>query len=208
MTDPKKFLLNSDYPLDKIVYMTSGTFVSNAVGGGSVTIPHGLGFMPLPYIQWSLNSDFSTCQEITERPGDLYPTVFPYIVSYESNATNIIINFFNGALAQTTYYYRIICFMPTDINADVTNIASLADDFILNTDYNYTKLFMSGINTSTTVTHNLGYVPQVMWWYESSADKILSPVNLGYPTTNTPYVTTTTVVFPNTNYHYRIYIDE
>lgn len=211
MANPRNFLLNSDYPIDKVIFVRSGSFYYTA-GSWSVDITHNLGFIPLPYVQWSLDADFSTVQETTEKPSGLNPYSFPHEMVYSADNTKITLIFYNQDLVATTYYYRIIAFMPSNINALIPEIAIDADKLTLDTDYNYTKLITSGINTTGEVTHNLGYTPQVLWWGER-ANKIETPMNYGassYFAGTTPSVTTTKVIFPDTTtykYHYRIYAD-
>lgn len=222
MTDARNFLLNSDYPLDKIVYMTSGS-ASTTFYSVDVTITHGLGFIPLPYIQWSFTSDFAVCYESLERTSDLYPPSFPYYTHIRANSTNIVFEFTKSDITgpQLTFYYRLICFSPHDVVADVSNIANLADNFILNTDYNYTKLYLNDTITTTTepqsVAHNLGYIPQVMCWVETAGSVSPLPYSFikanannnlpanGYGSLN---ITTSNMVFNKLGkYHYRLYLD-
>ena len=106
----KDFLVNSDYPLDKVVYTTTG-IATSATDFVDITIPHGLSFMPLPVVQWSLVSDFTTCYEVTERGSELIPPSFPYICTMQADSTNILLGFDElsfGVLP--TIYYRIFCF--------------------------------------------------------------------------------------------------
>lgn len=215
MVDARKFLLNTDYPMDEIVFKTSGQL---PVDGGSVNIPHTLGFVPLVILQFSYTPDFSICQESTERPSDLYPNNFPYIGMYTATSTNINVAISDFSFSGKTWYYRVLCFAPSDSTAKVA-APTTNDLFIINTDYNYSKLLSSGIaNENTTVYYNLGYEPQVMWWMEVDG-VIRTPNNYGFMYTQTdnatPELYTDRVYFPvslmsgtTKRFHYRIYIDE
>lgn len=209
MASPDNFLLNSDYPVDKIVYKISGSF--SATGGGGLgtlsQFNHNLGFRPLIIGTWSTDSNFSTSREggFFSFEGTDPDTIY---TQFYSNDTQISISTFNPTVPTVTIYYRIYGFMPSNINADAAFTASLADKFQLNTDYNYTKLYLSGITTAaatTTITHNLGYRPQVMAWLkDASIYGTEMIVDMGYIK-----VTTTTIVItaPSNDVHYMIYAD-
>lgn len=222
VANAKKMLICSSYPLDKVIYMTSGSATTSSYSV-TVTITHGLGFIPLPYIQWSLNSNFAVCYESLERTSDLYPPSFPYYSHLYATSTTVKFDFskvdFTGS--QVTIYYRLICFAPYGNTSDVTKISNLADNFVLNTDYNYTKLYTSGAITTTSepqsVAHSLGYVPQVMCWLEASSTITPLPYSIiyahasaglaanGYGRLN---ITTSNLVFNKAGkYHYRVYLD-
>lgn len=228
--DPRNFLLNTDYPLDKIIYMTSGSFTANVTFSGTYDISHSLGFAPLPIMQWSLTSDFEICYEISSS-GTVGWESYGLSARVLSDNTELRISYYNNTGGNKTIYYRIIGFMPSNINVDVDPTAIAADNFVFNTDYNYLKLYMSGImelNTtigvSTSVTHNLGYIPRVFCWEElgTTESPLIVPMGGGVEYKpikgegNGTIVTTTqlTAVSPTGGYyqaealHYRIYYDE
>lgn len=220
------FLLTSDYPLDKVVARFTGSLaLSGYFDSELVNIPHSLSFTPLPVVQWSLTSDFSTTYEAGSGPlpDDVTRFYFGIQLDTRANSTNVIIEAANFLTAGQTIYYRVFCFMPSDVNSDVTFTADTGDEFALNTDYNYTKLFASGkltLASNATYTHNLGYVPQVFGWLENGGT-IYTPftnMNVSKPTsTYTPAVlagikvTSTTIEFIGlssyTYGHFRVYID-
>lgn len=59
MADPKNFLLNSDYPIDKVIKVISGSFTANANVYTTINVPHNLPELPLIIPQWSTTPDFS-----------------------------------------------------------------------------------------------------------------------------------------------------
>ena len=59
--DPRDFLLNTDYEMDKIVYFKEGSLNS---GQTDVSIPHKLGFAPLIFGICAFNEDFSDARGI------------------------------------------------------------------------------------------------------------------------------------------------
>lgn len=225
MTDPRNFLLNTDYPLDKVIYRSTGSF---AIGAGfataSASISHGLSFTPLPVLQWSTSSDFSVVYEAGSGPApdDIISNIVGIAVDCTADSNSIDISASNFNTSAYTIYYRVFCFMPSDVNADVNSTQDEGDNFVLNTDQNYAKLFDSGkllLSSSTTVTHSLGYEPQVFMWIESAAGTIFTPFTALNNSSATSAdqqgykVTDTQIEFkelsPSYLYgHYRIYADE
>lgn len=210
----KNTLLNSDYPIDKIIGYSVG---SQTVSGSSfpdINVPHGFGFKPLFYIKWSTTPDFSISYEET---GISFNQVS--LNGYADN-TNIVLIPFNNTLSSVTFYYRIIYFMPSNIDVSNAQTQSSFDDFVINTDYNYTKIFSQGISSSSSVTidHNLGYYPQVEVWYERSDGRLIHLVdNYVSGSTERPQarVTTSQLILTNGGlvtsvvaWHYKIYLDE
>lgn len=220
MTDPRNFLLNSDYPLDKVVYLNNGSTVfDNAT---PIEIAHGLPFTPLVGGYWSFDADFSTTYEFYtgDFPSGNSDYIFAHEVDIESNATIITITMIDLIGDSKTFYYRLYAFQPDDYSADILPLASSGDNFVLNTDYNYMKLFNSdhftmGTDTSHTVDHNLGFMPVAMGWYSYFGSTI--PIIRAGDISNgilTVEVTTTSIVFSNPlgltidRVDFRLYADE
>ncbi len=210
VANANNFILNTDYPMDQIIYMTSGSYTQVGSGdvGTTISIPHGLSFRPLLIGSWSTLSDFSITKEMFMP---IYSDVDGTYVSIYSNDTNLLIHGFKNTTGNQTIYYRVFGFMPSNVNVDVNTTASNSDIFVFSTDYNYTKLLYSGIATAaatTTITHNLGYNPQVIAWAKDiSITYGTGVINQDYDSYIT--VTTTTVVIHSTakDVHYRIYAD-
>ena len=136
-------------------------------------------------------------------------------------------------------------FEPSDSHRKLPKTSQNARQFILNTDYNYLKLFKKGVENITihqtipqptadpiTITHNLGYRPQALFWvediYNNSSvvyqfDMTTLPSNIYddyYGTITTPKQCIETYpdkfiirpIIPQTGdthkLHYRIYYDE
>jgi hypothetical protein len=225
VTDARNFLVNSDFPLDKVIYRATGSFALGAYFSTvSVAVPHGLSFTPLPVIQWSTSSDFSVVYEAGSGPApeDIILNILGVAVTCTADGTNIDIDATNFKSTALTIYYRIFCFMPSNVNVDADSTQDTGDNFVLNTDQNYTKLFDSGVlslSTTTTVTHGLGYIPQVFMWIEDGSGIIYTPFTAlnnssvvsadqqGYK------ITDTQIEFKelSPSYalgHYRIYVDD
>lgn len=206
--DARDFLLNTDYEMDKIIYFTEGEIAAMQ----NKDIPHNLRFKPLVFGVCSFNSDYSDARTL---PFQYFTTDNTIAFTLDADGTNVKLGYGNYADNAPKMYYRIYAFEPSNSKAKIGPTFKYAKSFILNTDYNYCKLHSKGIvNGNTTITHNLGYIPQVLVWEEKSSG-LISPIE--YSILNDPYgvgpqnikVTDTTIVFTGYNkVHYRIYYDE
>lgn len=206
--DPRKFLLNTDYEMDKIIYFKDGNL---NVGDYNVQIPHGLGFTPLVFGVCSFNSDFSDPRSI---PYSYNTNSTSIAFNVQADSTNITIGYTNTSGTPAKIYYRLYAFEPSNSTATIAPTNTSAKTFVLNTDYNYCKLYKKGIsNGDSTIAHNLGYVPQVLAWEESGG--YIVPIDTSTPEdpiTNTPtYISVSTSNITTHGYgtvYYRIYYDE
>lgn len=223
----KEFLLSTDFPLDKVVFLTSGSYVvPSPVAGNKLTIPHGLPFIPLVSGSWDVTPSFSTNYDYYTGtiPSSNPATPFNLELDITADATNIYINPINVTGSPQTVYYRIFALEPSDSQANLPSTVASADSFILNTDYNYTKLYLDGVITGIgfpstfTVTHGLGYPPQVLAW-QTDPFNGLKPAEQASMVAGSP--NDTAVVVDNSNVtfligaasnvtriDYRIYIDD
>lgn len=211
--DPRKFLLNTDYEMDKIIYYKSSSITASQT---TQTFAHNLGFTPLVFGVCSTDQNFSTSHSVPYQ----YIAQSDYI-SFEAkaNGTNIVLTYYNFGAPSSTMYYRIYAFEPSNSAAKIAPTSGNASKFVLNTDYNYCKLLKKGIingSGTNTVAHNLGYIPQVLAWGENSG--YTAPIENSQPQDpvfNEPtYISVNnssiTVRNPGsyTKVHYRIYYDE
>ena len=175
---PTDFLLNTDYELDRIVYFKEGKFK------GSISFAHNLSFAPLVFGIWSTDKDFNSVNTFTILDSDPWPAYKP-ILSVQCTSTIEKINLKSGGNDNNVdLYYRIYAFESDNENKSTPLTSKNAKNFILNTDYNYCKLYKSGVFNSVPASfkHNLGYKPQVLAWYRYSAE-IMDPE----PATIYPY---------------------
>lgn len=167
MADPNNFLINTDYPLDMICFKTEGsTAVADGTFSGMFNVPHGLSFVPMPFLFWSNTSDFaisnvgSDSAYYASGAGQDYRAI--------ADSTNITILLSNASGSSKTLYYRIFCFVPSTISEDtiVTGNSDQSDNFLISTDYNYMKLLASDRLTPSipTYSHNLGDIPTAVCW--------------------------------------------
>lgn len=223
--DPDKarqMLICSDYPLDKIIYMSSGSMTIAPGGIPPVEyVPHNLPFRPLLVFSHSETSNF----DISRTNGILFYGVLDQsgITVDTTDNVNIRIIGYNLSSSSKTIYWRCYGFMPSTVNLDAPYTASIADDFVVNTDYNYMKLFdnqyIPAAAPGSTVygPHNLGYRPRALIWERSSAaESILFYGNATDDATSDKVLIEDNQLsfYKGTSpggaigYHYRIYIDD
>lgn len=212
--DPRDFLLNTDYEMDKIVLFKEGSFTQTK------DIPHDLGFIPLPFGVWSTDSDFNSTNTISgiDASGD-DPGYTPLLsVSLTAKSDKLVLKS-GGNTNNATIYYRIYAFEPSSSAQAVPATSSNANTFILNTDYNYAKLLAKGEFTSSgqEYQHNLGYLPQVLAWmqYTSGGEENIEFLSFGSEFTNIKLTVTNSKIKAGTlssvfvnKIHWRIYYDE
>jgi len=218
----RNFRFTSDYPMDMIIYLKSGSFaVAGYPDGGTVSFAHNLPATPLVNMVWSLSSTFDICYLSGSGPPPQDATRFtPFGVSADvsADATNISIAYNNSTDPAITIYYRIYGFEQSDGEDDYEFTASSGDPFVFNTDYNYTKLFEN--TTGSPIITTLNYLPQTELFSEDGSGNIGPPPTNGSNTLNQTgatsaigfLVTTSTVTLdtggaPET-LHSRIYLDE
>ena len=161
MAKPKDFLLNTDYEMDKIILVETGDFVSQK------DISHNLGFAPMPFGVWSTDPDFTTVNTLGVTDSESYPGYTPRLgVWCRADENKIRIDADGNGSESTKIYYRLFAFEPPDSTQTIPSTSTLANKFVLNTDYNYRKIMAIGTFTASNqeYVHNLGYIPQVMAW--------------------------------------------
>ena len=177
--DPRDFLLNTDYEMDKIIYFKETKVTPDQFG--DAIIPYSLGFAPLITGLWDRSENFNTPRSFSQT-SFLDPITYQPVtdtVSCSAGENGILLTMFSEQIAP--FYVRLIGFEPSNSHRKIGKTSQNANKFILNTDYNYLKLYKKGvedikINTSSgtvdpiTITHNLGYRPQALFWHEISDD--------------------------------------
>ncbi len=188
----KNFLLDTDYPLDMVVYLITGSISMTGSSAGTAVIHHELDFTPLCSGSWALTPDFSVQYEYdsgTFPSNNIGVSLFDQTLSLSTtlfgnsggaDSTNVNILWINNNSSPMTAYYRVYALGPPDVPVMAPYTASSGDKFILNTDYNYTKLYINSSqdlspgNTYTT-NHNLTYVPQLGLWTRRTSNGLVSP---------------------------------
>lgn len=227
-TDPRDFLLNTDYEQDKIVLYLEGSMQPGAIQD----LVHNLPFTPLIFGVCAYNEDFTDTKSVPFRDKVKYsgtPPVETSAVSFGvlayNNEPKLTLRYDNEDSSKTLYF-RLYAFEPSDSKAKAPITARHTKKFLLNTDYNYCKLFKKGIvdgNSDTVITHNLGYIPQVLAWLdggtllnyttpvtisslgESSGTYVPTGIEVTENTINFKYASNW---LPDCKIHYRVYYDE
>lgn len=160
MANPNDFLLNTDYMMDKIILLKTGSFV------GSLEIPHSFKNTPLPFGVWSTNSNFESSNTLGAVEYGGVGSEVELGVACRANDSKILLESHGNGNDSTTIYYRLYAFAQNNDNTNIGATSKWAKTFVLNTDYNYLKLYANGEfnENNLSYTHNLGYIPQVMAW--------------------------------------------
>lgn len=178
--DPRDFLINTDYEMDKIIYSKELTYTVSEQSDFS--IPHNLKTIPLIFGIWSINPDFTDSHSIGAYDDPWNLNMFCSAFGYDDHIGVELVPRMSGEVfVPTTFYIKIWAFEPKSkhdgmnivLNSQVPSTSKEAKIFILNTDYNYLKLLTGGdlptensSDNSKRYRHGLGYVPQIMCWYE------------------------------------------
>lgn len=197
MADPRDFLLNTDYEMDKIILYKTGEAPENE----NISIPHNLSFTPLMFGICSRTPDFAETYSI---PMEAITSDGQLDFDLWADDENIYIWYIGTS---PKIYYRIYAFEPSNSRAHTPHTSNNAHQFILNTDYNYCKLKEKGVvdttNGPVTIDHNLNYIPQVLVWTDDGA-LVNTNARSQYVTVTDQSITIST----NGIAHYRIYYDE
>jgi hypothetical protein len=175
MTDARNFSVNTDSPIDQLMFLASGSAtVSNGTTDfiPGISVAHSLPFAPLPLLTWSNTSDFAIVNIWFDAAvsSTFFTTATGQQYEISADTTNVKINRYNTSGSDKTLYYRFICFAPSDadVDSEVLETATNDNGFILNTDNNYMKLgFIGKLVDSTPFSHNLGYTPRVLAWQKT-----------------------------------------
>jgi len=215
MTDATNFLLNTDYPLDKVSGYYEG---STTVGSGATSSPmvaHGLGYRPLYFVKWSTSPTFEVSYD------ELGVSAINNLqLNAQTSGTDLYLFMSNNSVSSVTFYYRVIYFMPPDVDLDAPSTASGLENLQFSTDYNYTKILLEDVTSGSTgtINHDLGYYPQVEVWYIRSADSrcvhvVASEAFTSFASLPRCEVTTSSIVLTDPGgivsfWYYKVYSDE
>lgn len=232
VADAKKMRVSSDYPMDKVVFLKTGSYSFTNGNGLIIPIPHGLKFTPLVNGSWSMTSNFSIQYEFSsgEFPSGNNGYLYKRVMNIFADATNIYITGDNIG-STVTAYYRIYGFEPSHVTSSYAPLSAQADDFSISSDYNNPKLLLNNYidlpaGTATdqyiNVLHNIGTIPQAMGWVHyntwngSAMVDAVHPVGttISYSESITLVVNEVEIVWVVPAYanahraHYRVYIDQ
>lgn len=212
MADPRKFLIDTDYPTPAFVAKWTGSLTVPAYDSLSSEFAHNLPFTPLIVGQWSLNPNFQPAYDLATQNG--YFVGLDFNQTTGSNSSKIKFELYSDYSTSKTFYYRIFAFAPPDYDGDIPAIED-STNFRLNSDFNYPKLVAYETANLTTGTnyvynHNLGYIPQTrVWIYDSLQDMVIPVSNVYYQDgsySSTAVVSSTTLEYNGSITGDKIYI--
>lgn len=228
MSNPSNFLLNTNYPLDKIVFMkedewTPSNFDSETgVATGEFQYPTSFGAWNAVIGEWT-DDDWVTSYPLgaSKYVGGWYRRDSQSLI-YEKYSRVTAFGSASGVYVRTNSSYtdkikfRFYTFIPEQyLDANVNPTASQSNKFVLDTRENYPKLYEDKVihlqaNTPVTYHHNLGFRPFVRAWGGWVGDEYGEGVF--EPTCyNIREITTSTITLSATYEDYvylRIYCDE
>lgn len=180
MANLDRFMFNSDYPMDKIVFFGYGSTTIPAKSGDTwgsvtVTVPHNLSYVPLPQAVWATNADFTDTRGIDPLP-DKYG-----MYEVKANSTSITIRFTNGETSAKTVYYRIYGLQPENATQEAGKTSRQSSSLIFDTDKVYAPLIFSGIVTEDLDSTNIAQINVTHGYkeYQGTAGRVIVEHNLG-----------------------------
>lgn len=209
MANLRNFILDSDYPMDNIILVATGDATKNG-NYWTFEAPHGLPYKPL------LFGLFSTDNGSTWSNIDYTALNAGGITVANSTTAQAQLWFYSGS--PTRVMVRLFGFAPSDVSGSINPPVAISD-FHINTDYLYDSLVEAGVKNlsssssfQTITTHNLGYLPRVMMWYETQQNtiqRVIGATDMGDGFSNIPKVTDTILQFKlegdSLRLHYRLY---
>ena len=179
MVNPRNFIINTDYPVDHVVYIKDVVVPFSSTG---IEIEHGLGFAPL------LMGLFTTDDWNTSMPIDTPASSGDNIGNLQTEATQRVIRLINYGRLNRSVKARLFGLMPSDVNVDVVPPKIRYSNFNFNTDFNYSKLIKADVfntnwNSGENIVyhHGLDYIPEVEAWQEDNSGVVKKFFNIYDP---------------------------
>lgn len=211
------FVLNTEYPADKIVWLYEGQM---AVSGGwvanTISINHSLG-VPL-FVRGLFTLDnWVTCYQFGTTVYETQGLVMAISSSLSADTSTVVGKIFVNNSGTCKYHLWGVIDEINTANLSVPETSpSTYNNFILNTTNNLPRLFAEGYATAgTTYNHGLGKVPYVDVWGKNSSNNWalvpMQPFGLSYGTGAKIKVTNNTLEFTNetspySEFYYRVYV--
>lgn len=179
--NPNNFPLNTDYPLDKIVFRREGSIVatkSGTVQSFNTDLDILIGWQAVfsytpDFTNTFYYGDLTDWRTGTETGVAMYTQGGDFL---STKNTNIISAYLgqDDPRSSVTVYYKMIGYPLEPLSTSkLQSSQGLNNNFILNTDVNYMKLVEAGTaffpldgspRPPVIVNHNLGYKPTVLTW--------------------------------------------
>nr|DAJ29233.1 MAG TPA: hypothetical protein [Caudoviricetes sp.] len=179
MDDPRRFIFNSDFPIDHVVYIRE---VDVPFSSSGVEIGHNLGFTPL------LMGLFSADNWASSMPIDTPASSGDNVGNVQVESNRYSIKLINYGRLNRPIKVRLFGLMPSDVNVDVSPPQVRYSRFNFNTDFNYSKLVKAGVfnthwNSGENIVyhHGLGYILEVEVWQEDNSGVVKKLFNVYDP---------------------------
>lgn len=163
---------------------TATTDLGNGYFEGRLVFQHGLPYIPLVYVIFSLDPTFATFNIATDIYDAFRPTQ-ELGSAYAIGDTREITIYFQAPAAKKTMYFRVFGFRNPTYTGPIEP-KKISQQWRFNTDLKYPQLVALGKFTGNTYTHNLGYKPLALEWFEAENDGAPYACSLAIPkVTNT-----------------------
>ena len=162
--EPSNFIISSDYPIDKIVWLYQGEVTTNSYGSWELTIPHKLTARPYVKGVWTTN-DWATTW--TTGSQQLSGQSYTNSSQVASDGTNVYFSGYQETAKKKVKYKLWGVWNEADTYSNEANptYGMSSNRLIINTDLKYPKLIAEGyLEKNKTYTHSLGYIPYVEIW--------------------------------------------
>lgn len=185
----QNLLVDSSYETPWIIWANESQHTISRGDWGVYEIPHGLPFTPLIFGEWSLDANFSTSYDASDMTPNYAGAGQPELAFIcSADATNLYLDITNNRTTSTTFYVRMMGFAPPEYAGEITPV-EYPGNFRFNSQRRYQKLYMAGRvagggTSGSTITHNLGYLPQARVWTVATTGRVL-PAALSTVTTTT-----------------------
>lgn len=212
-----QFIINSDYPMDKLVWLKEGQAKMNQWGEVTIELEHAIPAQIFVRGVWTIDNWETTYTFGTQRQESQYYTILSTL-SADDNKVYLYAS--KEGAGNKDFKYRLwgVMYEQETRNVDVSPTASLSrNKFVINTDYKYPSLAIEGISDAgKTVYHHLGAYPFVDIWGKGDNTRgyeILTGDSFGsiYGSGEWAKLTTDAIIFsantmPYKKYYFRIYM--
>ena len=176
-----RFIFNSDYPTDKIIWLYEGQFTTPSAGNTTtinIDVPAMTGSNYPIFVKgaWSLDNwqtsyMLGTTNTATTSPAK-YITTGLIWETYHGSRLRLDVGTTNSAGASKSGKYRMWGVQRDDIDFAIDynkNSAATKSKLIFNSENNYPRLYKEGVAKSgDVIEHSLGRIPYIDYWYSFS----------------------------------------
>lgn len=216
----EKFIFNSDYPIDKIVWLKEGQVQMRwgSTGDNPIEIAHDLGVQLYVNGVWTID-DWATTYTFNASRIDGQGYVYQSMLA--ANDQKVYLRGQHAQGDNKTFKYRLWGFLSEESTKGIPANKTAGwsgNKLVLSTDHDYPMLCKEGVVApGTTITHALGDIPYVDVWgrspYDNYGYRTISDDSFGqiYGSGGLVQIDSQKIVFRNNtdqynSYYYRIYM--